>query len=171
MPAMTERSADGSSSDPAPEAYGSEAAQAILQIAIAQDTETGELTRSQLLEIAEELGIAPSTLAAAEQEWHRRQAEQADLKTFNQFRRQRFQHHLIRYGVVNGFLMALNYLAADRLSWSLYVVLIWGLAIALHAWNTFQPSDYRYAREFETWRRRQQIKRSFRRAVDWLLGT
>jgi transposase len=170
MPAMTDNLSEASGVEAEADRYGSEEAQAILQIAIARDTESGDLTRSQLQEIAEELGIAPGTLAAAEQEWRRRQAEQADLRVFDQLRRQRFQHHLIRYGVVNGFLMALNYLAADRLSWSLYIALIWGLAIALHAWNTFQPSDFRYAQEFETWRRRQQLKRSFRRALDWFLG-
>ncbi|MEB3267299.1 MAG: 2TM domain-containing protein [Leptolyngbya sp.] len=168
---MTDNPSDASPVAEGQDSYGSEEAQAILQIAIARDTETGELTRSQLLEIAADLGISPQTLAAAEQEWRRRQAEQADREVFEQFRRQRFQHHLIRYIVVTVFLMALNYLAADRLSWSLYIALIWGLAIALHAWNTFQPSDYRYAREFEIWRRRQQLKRSFRRALDWLLGT
>ncbi|WP_008310395.1 2TM domain-containing protein [Leptolyngbya sp. PCC 6406] len=169
-PVMTEMPSDALFEDRC-DLYGAEDAQAILQLAIARETESGEMSRGQLLEIAAELGISSDTLAAAEQEWQVRQVEQAERQVFDQFRQQRFQHHLIRYTVVNGFAMALNYMAADRLSWSLYLALIWGLAIALHGWHTFRPTDYRYAEEFEKWRRQQQLKRSFRRAIDWLLGT
>ena len=49
--------------------YASEEAQQILQIAIAKETEGGELTRTQLMEIAAELNIAPETLMSAEREW------------------------------------------------------------------------------------------------------
>ena len=45
-----------------PDLYASEDAQQILQIAIAKETEAGELTRAQLAEIASELNIAPETL-------------------------------------------------------------------------------------------------------------
>lgn len=51
------------------ELYASEEAQQILQIAIAKETEVGELTRKQLAEIATELNIAPETLWSAEREW------------------------------------------------------------------------------------------------------
>lgn len=156
---------------PKAELYSAEEAQAILQVALAQKTDGDALTRSQLLEIAEELGIASTDLETAEATWHLQRAQQADRENFDQFRRQRFHHHLIRYGMVNIFLMALNYLGTDHLSWSLYSLLIWGLAIALHGWRTFNPTDYQYTQEFEKWQRQQQIKRSFRRAMDWLLGT
>ncbi len=154
-----------------PQSYPSEEAQAILQIAITRQVEEGEMTRLQLIEIAAELGISEATLVEAEQTWQTQRHELADRTAFNQFRQQRFQHHLIRYGVVNLFLMALNYLAADRLSWSLYIALIWGLVLALQGWNTFRPADYKNNDEFEKWRRRQQIKKSLNRFMDWLLGT
>ncbi|NJN21026.1 MAG: 2TM domain-containing protein [Leptolyngbya sp. RL_3_1] len=168
---MTDSSANAVPVDAIPQLYPSEEAQAILQIAITRQAEGGELTRLQLLEIAAELGITEATLTEAEQIWQTQRSELADRTAFQQFRRQRFQHHLIRYGVVNIFLMALNYLAADRLSWSLYILLIWGLALALQGWNTFRPEDYQDSEEFEKWRRRQQIKRSLNRFMDWLLGT
>ncbi|MFQ4135779.1 hypothetical protein PGN35_005615 [Nodosilinea sp. PGN35] len=58
--------------------YPAEDAQQILSLAIARQTESGELSRTQLLEIADELGIAPETIAAAEREWDVKKYEIAD---------------------------------------------------------------------------------------------
>jgi len=154
-----------------PAIYQSEEAQAILQIAIARHTEEGELTRSQLFEIAEELGIAPTTLAEAEQQWALQQQESVEIQAFDQYQQQRFQGHLIRFVVINLVFFIINWLAAGTLSWSLYIFLFWGAGLSLQAWQTYWPPEEQYRRRFETWRRREQIKRSFSRFMDWLLGT
>lgn len=154
-----------------PGLYQAEEAQAILQIAIARQTEEGELTRTQLFEIAEELGIASSTLVEAEQEWALKQKESTELQEFDTLLRQRFESHLIRFAVVNLVLFALNWMTAGTLSWALYIFLFWGGALGLHAWRTYRPNPQQYRRRFEKWRRREQIKRSFNRFLDWILGT
>ncbi|NER84176.1 MAG: 2TM domain-containing protein [Leptolyngbya sp. SIO1D8] len=154
-----------------PEIYQSEDAQAILQIAIARHTEEGALTRAQLLEIGEELGISATTLAEAEQEWQLQCLEKADLKAFDEFQKQRLQSHLLRFVVLNALLLTVNFMLSSELSWAIYILLFWGTAIGLQTWQTFQPNQHRYREEFEKWRRRQQLKRSFNRFVDWLLGT
>ncbi|MCG8366064.1 MAG: 2TM domain-containing protein [Pseudanabaenales cyanobacterium] len=141
--------------------YPSEDAQQILQIAIARQTEAGELSRDQLLEIASELGIPEDTLWAAEQEWLSQRGVAQDQQTFDAYRRQKFQHHLVRYIAVNLFLLLLNLLIGEGFSWSLYVLLGWGLGLALHAWSTFQPKGFKYEEEFQKWRRRRQFKESF----------
>jgi hypothetical protein len=151
--------------------YPVEEAQAILQIAIARHTEEGELTRQQLLEIAEELGISELTLAEAEQQWQLQRREQADMLAFDEFQKQRFQGHLIRFAVVNLVLFAVNWMAVGTVSWALYILLFWGGALGLQAWHSFYPNSQRYRQNFERWRRREQIKRSFNRLMDWLLGT
>lgn len=150
--------------------YEAEEAQAILQIAIARQTEEGELTRTQLFEIAEELGISATTLTEAEAQWQLQQRENTDLQAFDEFQQQRFQAHLVRFAVVNLMLFGLNWLAAGRLSWSLYIFLFWGAALGLQAWQTYASNTQQYRHRFEKWRRREQIKRSFSRLMDWLLG-
>lgn len=159
------------SSQDEPAIYQSEDAQAILQIAIARHTEEGELTRSQLFEIAEELGIASATLVEAEQQWALQQQESTEMVAFDQYRRQRFQSHAVRYAIVNFVFCAINLLAVGELSWALYVGLFWGLGLSLQAWQTYWPNEQQYRRRFEKWRRQEQIKRSFNRLMDWLLGT
>ncbi|WP_204141485.1 2TM domain-containing protein [Halomicronema sp. CCY15110] len=154
-----------------PASYQSEDAQAILQIAIARHTEDGELTRSQLFEIADELGIAPTTLREAEQQWALQQQESVELAEFNQYQQQCFQSHLVRFAIINSVLLILNWMAADTLSWALYILVFWGAGLSLQAWQTYWPNEQQYRNRFEKWRRREQIKRSFSRAMDWLLGT
>jgi hypothetical protein len=139
--------------------YASEEAQQILQIAIAKETESGELTRAQLAEIAAELNIAPETLWSAEREWMDLKSVSAQQALFNQQRRQKFQHHLIRYSIFNSFLLLLNLLAGGY-GFALFVALAWGIGLSLHAWRAYQSSGYRYQKDFEQWQRRQQVKRS-----------
>ncbi|MEM9980167.1 MAG: hypothetical protein AAF808_21290, partial [Cyanobacteria bacterium P01_D01_bin.2] len=71
--------------------YPMEDAQRILQLAIAQESESGQLSHQQLLEIADELNISPATLQTAEQEWHIIKRKAKDHQLFQQQRRQRLK--------------------------------------------------------------------------------
>ncbi|MGD1898630.1 MAG: 2TM domain-containing protein [Phormidesmis sp.] len=139
--------------------YASEEAQQILQIAIAKETEAGDLTRTQLSEIATELNIAPETLWSAEREWRALKSESGQQTLFNQQKRQKFHHHLIRYAIFNSFLLLLNLLAGGY-GFAAFVALCWGIGVTLHGWRAYQSSGYRYQKDFESWKRRQQVKQS-----------
>jgi 2TM domain len=152
------------------ELYCSEDAQQILHIAIAKQAEAGELTRTQLYEIAAELNIAPSDMQAAEQEWQIRRGESTERQAFDLQRRQRFQQRFARFAIVNGFLLLLNLLLSGGLGWSLYILLGWGVGVALDAWKTFQLSGEDYEEAFIRWRQKRQIKRSVSTLVNRLLS-
>lgn len=152
------------------ELYASEDAQQILQIAITKETEVGELSRHQLAEIASELGIAAETLWSAEREWLSLKGEAAEQFVFNQQRKQKFHHHLVRYSIINGFLILLDLLTGSGLGWSFFILLPWSTGLALHGWQTYQLSGYRYQTEFENWQRRQRVKQSVNKFVNRLLG-
>jgi hypothetical protein len=93
------------------------------------------------------------------------------MQAFDEFQKQRFQSHLVRFIVINLVLFTINWMAAGTLSWAWYIFLFWGGALGLQAWHSFYPNSQRYRQNFEKWRRREQIKRSFNRLMDWLLGT
>jgi 2TM domain len=150
--------------------YSAEDAQHILQIAIARDTESGELSRAQLLDIAAELGISSETLRSAEQEWLALKDQSQEQKLFQDHQRQRFQHHLVRYGIINGFFVAIDLLLGGGLGFSLYIALVWGMFLALHGWRTYQTSGYRYQQDFEKWRRNRLVKQTFGKLVNRFLG-
>ncbi|HEY9641095.1 MAG TPA: 2TM domain-containing protein [Coleofasciculaceae cyanobacterium] len=152
------------------ELYRSEDAQQILQIAIARQAEAGELTRTQLYEIATELNIAPADIQAAEQEWLIRQGESVERTAFDLQRRHRFQQRFAKFAIVNGFLVTLNLLTGAGLSWSLYILLGWGIGMALDAWKTFKLGGEDYEEAFLRWRQRRQLKKSMSTLVNRVLS-
>lgn len=149
--------------------YRQEDAQQILQIAIARQVESGELSRVQLFEIANELGISKVELQLAEQEWLTLKGEAQERQAFKLQQRTQFVQTLSKFAIVNLFLMVLNYIASSQLTWSLYIVLAWGLWIALKGWKTFYMQGDEYESAFQRWRRGRQLKKSVNRLLDrWI---
>jgi hypothetical protein len=151
--------------------YPMEDAQQILHLAIARQTESGELTRTQLLEIADELGISAQTLLEAEQEWQVKKHEVADQRLFDRQRRQRLHHGLARFGIFGGFLLVFNLLTGGGLTWLLYLILgPWALKLSWDAWRIYRPNDYAYSQEFQRWRRKKRMERAVNGVVRRFLG-
>ncbi|MBD2108912.1 2TM domain-containing protein [Nodosilinea sp. FACHB-13] len=152
--------------------YQAEDAQQILSIAIARQTESGELSRTQLLEIADELGISADTIAAAEREWDMKKYELADQRLFDSQRRQRFQHGLTQFLITAGFVLVFQLVTGGWLwNWLIYLILgPWALQVSWNAWRVYRPTEYAYRQEFQRWRRNQQMKRVVGGAMRRLLG-
>lgn len=149
--------------------YHQEDIQQILQIAIARQVHEGEFSRQQLLEIAAELEISPACLQVAEQEWLAQQGLLQKRQAFNTYRRGKLRKRFGNYVIVNSFLLLLNLASAGTLSWSLYVVLFWGLGLGLSTWNTYQNKGEDYERAFQKWHRQHQLKQSVNTLLNrWL---
>jgi hypothetical protein len=153
--------------------YPAEDAQQILSIAIARQSEAGELSRAQLLEIADELGIAPDAIAAAEGEWAVKKYELADQRLFDAQRQQRLHNDLAQIAIWGAGAIIFQLVTGGWL-WNglLYIIFgPWILQISWDAWRIYRPNEYSYRREFQRWRRKQQVKRAVGGAVRRLLGS
>ncbi len=146
--------------------YGSEDAQGILQIAIARRQDEGELSRVQLFEIATELGISEQDIVAAEQQWLATRGEFAEKLAFNGYRRGKLQKNLTKYGIINSFLVLLNLAGSHELSWSLFILLTWGLGLSLNAWNVYQTEGEDYEQSFQRWQLKKQVGQSIGTATN-----
>ena len=158
--------------------YPAEDAQQILSIAMARYQESGELSRAQLLDIAEELGISAETLAEAEQEWAGKKSEITDRQRFDQERKQRFQHGIARFCFFTGFWLMILIMTGGSGFWAfiakgfLYLLSApWGLMVAWEGWRIYRPNEYSYTKEFQRWRRKQQMWRAVGGAVRRLTGS
>ncbi|MFB2971583.1 2TM domain-containing protein [Aerosakkonema sp. BLCC-F183] len=140
--------------------YNQEEIQQILHLAISRQNYEGEFTREQLLEIAAELEIPPENLALAEQEWLAQQGEIEKRQAFNTYRRGRLQKSFGKFAIVNTFLVLLNLVSAGQITWSLYILLFWGLGLGLNTWNTFLLQGEEYERAFQQWYRNHQLRTS-----------
>ena len=142
------------------DSYSPEDVQQILQRAIVSQQIDEELTRQQLWEIASELDIKNSTIVAAERDWLAQKAINSQRQAFDVYRRQRFQQKLTKYAIVNTFLISFNFLVAGTLSWSLYILLFWGLGVALSGWKAYLSKGEEYERAFQRWNFQNEVKQT-----------
>jgi len=145
------------------EYYTQEEIQEILKMAIARQTdktEKEELSRENLQEIALELGIDPNSIETAERDWLALKHQQKKHQEFQIYRRGIFKQKLGKYLIVNSFLISLNILAVGGLSWSVYILLIWGLKLSLEGWQTFQSEGKAYDTAFSFWQLKQEMKQA-----------
>ena len=145
---------------PTPPSYRQEDLQQILQLAIARQADNDDFSREQLLEIAAELDISPANLQLAEQEWLSRRGELQQRQEFNLYRRRMFRKKFGTYIIFNTFFVLLNLITSGTLSWSLYVLLFWGLGLGLNVWNIYQETSEEYEQSFLKWSNKNQLKRS-----------
>jgi hypothetical protein len=152
--------------------YNQEDIQHILNLAIARQANIGEFSREQLVEIAGELGISTETLMQAEQEWLVQQGDRQKHHDFNIYRRTQIKKRFGKYLIINTCLLGLNLVSSGELSWSLYILLFWGMWLGLGAWNTYQLEGEEYERAFYKWYRRHQLthltKSIYSRINNWL---
>jgi hypothetical protein len=144
--------------------YTEEAAKRILQQALdlQMREQDASFSRDQLTEMAQELGISPETLQAAEQQWLReqegreeREAEQAEIQAFLRDRRQNYKAHLVTYACVNLFLFIISIMGGEF--WFIYPLLGWGIGIAMHTWYVNQTEGETFERELEQWREQRRL--------------
>ena len=107
--------------------YSTEKVQQILVQAMAQSQQE-KFSRSQLEDMAVELGISPEALTLAEQ-----QCQESSPQTTPRSSplRPAFSSQLKTYAVVNGFLLALNFSLAGTITWAIYPLLGWGAGLLL----------------------------------------
>lgn len=141
--------------------YDQIASQQILQLALAKRSDrTQKLTTQQLQEIAADLGITEAEFLQAITEWQSNQQLGQEQAQFDQYQKRKYFDYLIKYTLVNGALITLDLLTSHRISWSAYVLVLWGLGLGLRTWATFQTHSDTYAQEFRQWQeqhRRQQL--------------
>lgn len=143
-----------------PQTYTQEEVQQILHLAIAQQSDREELSREQLWEIATELEIDSETLQKAELDWLNGRFLDKKRQEFNTYRRELLKNKATRYAIVNAFLLTIDLISGGTLSWSIYILLFWGIGLSLDTWKTFQSRGDAYEQAFQKWNLKNEMKQS-----------
>ena len=150
---------DWSSPDLAPTdlaTYDQDAVQEILQLALAKRGDIEGYSRSQLLEMGQELGLSEADITAAETKWQEIYGDQGDRARFQASEKARIQRRAVKVAIVTLFLSPINWILAHHLDWSLIVARVWGLFIALDAWKSKQPGTDTFEKRFQNWQNDQK---------------
>jgi hypothetical protein len=143
-----------------PQFYSQEDVQRILNLAIVRKTDTGELSREQLWEIAAELDIDSESLKAAELDWLNQKALDQKRLEFDRYQKINLKHKVVRYVIANSFLISLNLITAHNLTWAIWILLLWGTKLSLDTWNTFYTQGEAYEKAFQGWIIKNEMKQS-----------
>jgi 2TM domain len=139
-----------------PDYYTEEQVQQILHKAIVRKSQGQDLSRNQVREIASELGISDADFAIAEQDWLNQSLQDRERVDYDIYRKKKFCDGLLKYTLVNAFLIGINLMTSGNVSWAVYPFLGWGLAVALDAWATYQTGSQEYEKQFQQWSRKQK---------------
>ena len=157
---------------PSNKMYRQDEVQEILHLAIANQAKAGELSRDQLFEIADELGLSPQDIQSAEHEWQGLQRIDQEKQAFIRWRRLQFHQHSVKYLIVNGFFfligiatnIVLGYesfiFASPAIVAAIFIALFWGVFLALDGLQSRQTEGRAFDRKFRKWQRRQWINQS-----------
>jgi 2TM domain len=147
--------------------------QEILNLALTKQSANGELefSHEQLVEIAAEMNIDPSTLQSAELDWSKQNGLSKQQQEFDRHRRQQFINTLARYGIVNTALVGVNLLVLGGTSflWSAYILLFWGAGVALKGWQLTQLQGEEYERKLQNWNSKRKIRQSVHSIISKVL--
>jgi hypothetical protein len=123
-----------------PDLYSDEDVQQIL-LRASKLKQNDYISRKQLLEIAEEVGVCAENLQIAEQEWLKQRSAMQQQAVVMSRRRLGFKLHLIPYIFVSVFLVLLNLSTTPRYFWSIYPILGWGLGVTIHGACVYRPNE------------------------------
>jgi 2TM domain len=153
--------------------YNEEQVTQILRHALTKQSSTHNLSREQVCEIATELGVSHADFLAAEQKWLEQQQKNSELAEFDIYKRKNLRDRALKYAIANSFLVSINLFLIDsgHLTWSLWVVLIWGLGLSLDTWTTYHKDSEGYAKQLAKWQRQQQRDRLTAKIADKVTAT
>ncbi len=148
--------------------YSREEVDAILGRAVERERTSDELSREQLVAIAQEVGVSATSIDRAITEITSERKDIEELARLRQNAWRGFVAHLIPYLCVNTLLVLLNFLTT-RFPWALFPILGWGIGLFSHLLAVAMPNRERLERQLQRERDRKQERerrRLAKRRVD-----
>jgi hypothetical protein len=143
--------------------YSREEVDAILGRAVERERTADELSREQLVAIAQEIGVSPTSIDRAITEITSERGDRDELLQMRRNDWRGFVAHLIPYLGVNALLVLVNVLTT-RFPWALFPILGWGIGLLSHLFAVAMPNREELERRLQH-RRERGLERERRRAA------
>lgn len=127
-----------------------------------------EALRQRLQAAGHELGLTEAQIAVAEEKYKLEKVEKEERRQFEAKAVNEFWEHFVSYIIINAGLLGFDFFRDGSISWALWPLIGWGIAVAFHAWGTFFPGSNSYDEEFEKWRKEKnrKLRRRQKRAAE-----
>jgi len=142
----------------------------IIKIALANKTNKVTDNKINIYEIAKELNIDESVLNDAIKQFESNAEINKIRETYIKHKKKKFFEHFFYYAFVNSTLIAFNILSDGSISWSLMLLIGWGLGLAINAYNAFNFNEEDFQRFYKKILRRQKGQK-FNELIDLGLNT
>jgi hypothetical protein len=116
--------------------YNDDEVRAIIDRALRTETSAGassNLSHEQLVALGSEIGLSPETIERAARDVEESGKNTRLSRRVLERRRRWFINHAWAFAAVNSVLFAINFLTTPGQWWVLFPVVVWGLALLLHA--------------------------------------
>lgn len=137
------------------ERYSREEVDAILGRAVERERSGSDLSREQLIAIAQEVGVSADAVDRAIQEVVGERKGRDELARLRRGEWRGFVYHLIPYVCVNALFVVLNLYTTD-FPFALFPALGWGIGLVLHFLNVAFPNPEHLEHLLERGRGRQR---------------
>lgn len=135
----------------------------ILRLAVQMPGGMGsEDLRSRLNAVAEEMGISPEQLQQAEEQYRAEKDRKEAMEEYVKEQRANFFSNLIPYILVSLGCVFWDFRSDSSISWSIWVIIGWGIGVVGHAISAFSPNSSTYTKDFERWKRRRDRRKQRR---------
>jgi len=135
---------------------------AILGRAIERQHGRGELSHSDLVAAAREIGISADAIEAAASEVLSERQVNVELLELRSQQWHGFLRHLVPYLLVNGMLVFLN-VVTTRFPWAIFPAVGWGVGLVSHFLAIIGPNPQRLERLLDRKRQRETRRHTRRR--------
>lgn len=114
-----------------------------------------EALRQRLDAAGRELGLTEAQIRSAEAEYYRVRDEESLRSEFDGATRREFWGHVLTYGIGNAAMLGIDFMRDGRVSWALWPLIAWGMAVVIHAFYAHNPGRSDYEKEFKAWKRKR----------------
>ena len=113
----------------------------ILRRGLNRKRDSGEITRGELVDTARELGLDSREVERAIHEQRKFGSIELARDEYKAKKKLGFYRHLRTYLIINGALLLINLVSDGGDLWFFYPLIGWGIGLAFHASNAFNPSQ------------------------------
>lgn len=139
----------------------------IIQRAIESSMGKGDsFTESDIMKIADEMNIDPIAVKKSIEEHELMSQFETAKRMWKRRKKQEFYQHFISFSIVNTFLVGIDMYFSGSITWSVFVIIAWGIGLVFDFIESFFPSEEKVEKGARKLMTKSKWKKFFELLID-----